>query len=51
MNYFVIAELVLAIFIIIAPISMLAVIIVEGILEGVDKLYEKRLSKNNRKKQ
>ena len=36
MNYFIIAELVLAIFIIIEPISMLAVIIVNGILEWLD---------------
>ena len=36
MNYFIIAELVLAIFIIIAPISMLAVIIVNGVLEWLD---------------
>lgn len=36
MNYMVLAELVLAIFIIIAPISMLAVLIVNGILEWLD---------------
>lgn len=36
MNYMVLAELVLAIFIIIAPISMLAVLIVNRILERLD---------------
>jgi hypothetical protein len=35
-NYFILAEIILAIFIIIAPISMLAVIIVNGILEWLD---------------
>lgn len=36
MNYMVLAEIIAAIFIIIAPISMLAVIIVNGILEWLD---------------
>lgn len=36
MNYMVVAEIILAIFIIIAPISMLAVLIVNGILEWLD---------------
>lgn len=36
MNYMVLAEIILAIFIIIAPISMLMVIIVNGVLEWLD---------------
>lgn len=37
MNYMVLAELIIAIFLIIAPIGMLAAIIVNGILEALDK--------------
>lgn len=36
MNYMVLAEIILAIFIIIAPIGMLAALIVNGILEWLD---------------
>ena len=36
MNYMVLAEIILALFIIIAPIGMLAALIVDGILEWLD---------------
>lgn len=49
MNYMVLAEIILAIFLIIAPIGMLSALIVTGILEEVDKYYDKHARKNNKR--
>jgi hypothetical protein len=42
MSYFIIAELIIAVFLIIAPIGMLSALIVNGILEGIEKWTKKR---------
>lgn len=36
MNYFILAEMIIAIFLIIAPIGMLSALIINGILEWLD---------------
>lgn len=49
MNYMILAELVLAIFLIIAPIGMLSALIVTGIIEEVDKYYDRHIKKSNKR--